>query len=178
MSTTPFDTRRLSPAKLALLARRLRGESTSRDAGIPRRPAGEAVPLPPAQHALWVVDQILPDNSVYSVHRQWWLHGSLDTEALGRSLDELVRRHEILRTTYVDAGENEPVQVIGPDRGAAFTVVDLSTGERARERAVALGEEELRRGFDLAAGPVMRVTLFRVDTEEHLLLLNMHHLAS
>jgi amino acid adenylation domain-containing protein/non-ribosomal peptide synthase protein (TIGR01720 family) len=176
MSTTPFDAR-LSPAKLALLRRRLRGEGTGGDGGIPRRPAGAPVPLPPAQHALWVVDQVLPDNSVYSVHRQWWLRGPLDTEALRRSLDELVRRHEILRTTYVDAGENEPVQVIGPDHGATLRVVDLTTGEQARERAVAMAEEDLRRGFDLVAGPVMRVSLFQVDTEEHLLLLNIHHMA-
>src|SRR5687767_5820810 len=126
MSTTPFDTRRLSPAKLALLERRLRGEGDNGDGGIPRRPPGEPVPLPPAQHALWVVDQVLPDNSVYSVYRQWWLRGPLDTGALRRSLDALVSRYEILRTTYVDAGENQPVQVIGPDRGAALHVVDLT----------------------------------------------------
>ncbi|MET0236754.1 MAG: amino acid adenylation domain-containing protein, partial [Kibdelosporangium sp.] len=179
MSTTPFDTRRLSSAKLALLERRLRGEGDNGDGGIPRRPPGEPVPLPPAQHALWVVDQVLPDNSVYGVHRQWWLRGPLDTAALRRSLDELVSRYEILRTTYVDAGENQPVQVIGPDRGADLHVVDLTTARdgRARERAVAMAEQELRCGFDLAAGPVMRVSLFRVDTEEHLLLLNIHHLA-
>ncbi|MFL6122875.1 amino acid adenylation domain-containing protein, partial [Actinophytocola sp.] len=177
MSTTPFDTRRLSPAKLALLERRLRGEGAGGDGGIPSRPAGEPVPLPPAQHALWVVDQVLPDNSVYSVHRQWWLRGPLDVDALRRALDELVRRHEILRTTYVDAGENQPVAVIGPDRGAGLRVVDLTAGERARDDAVALAQEELRRGFDLAAGPVLRVSLFRVDPGEHLLLLTMHHLA-
>jgi amino acid adenylation domain-containing protein len=180
MTTTPFDTHGLSPAKLALLARRLRGEGGNTGGGIPRRPEGEPVPLPPAQHSLWVVDQVLADNSVYSVHREWWLSGPLDPEALRRALDDLVRRHEILRTTYLDAGDNQPVQVIHPAGDADFRVVDLTgvPGGQRERRAVRLAEAELRRPFDLAAGPVFRAALFRVDTEEHLLLLNMHHLVS
>ncbi|MBP2328530.1 amino acid adenylation domain-containing protein/non-ribosomal peptide synthase protein (TIGR01720 family) [Kibdelosporangium banguiense] len=180
MTTTPFDTHGLSPAKLALLARRLRGEGGNAGGGIPRRPEGEPVALPPAQHSLWVVDQVLADNSVYSVHREWWLSGRLDPGALRRALDDLVRRHEILRTTYLDAGDNQPVQVIHPFRGADLRVVDLTgvPGGQREQRAVRLAEAELRRPFDLAAGPVFRAALFQVDIEEHLLLLNMHHLVS
>jgi amino acid adenylation domain-containing protein/non-ribosomal peptide synthase protein (TIGR01720 family) len=180
MATTPFHTQRLSPAKLALLARRLRGEGGNAGGGIPRRPEGRPVPLAPAQHSLWVVDQVLADNSVYSVHREWWLSGRLDPEALHHALDDLVRRHEILRTTYVNAEDNQPVQVIHPVGDADVRVVDLTgvPGEQRERRAVRLAEAELRRPFDLATGPVFRATLFRVDTEKHLLLLNMHHLVS
>src|SRR6478609_6380313 len=123
--------------------------------GIPARPTDEPVPLSPAQHGVWVVGQFLTDNALYGVHRELWLRGRLDAAALRRALDELVRRHEILRTTY--RGDVEAVQVIGPARGAAFEIVDAY----GRDHAVELAGAELRRPFDLERGPVFRATLLR-----------------
>ncbi len=173
MTTTPFSSRKLSPAQLALLERRLRGAG-GMGRGIPARPIDEPIPLSPAQHGLWVVGQFLTDNTLYSVHRELWLRGPLDTGALGRALDALVSRHEILRTTY--RGDTEAVQVIGPARGAAFEVVDAAG--YGRERALELAGAELRRPFDLEHGPVFRATLFSAASDDHLLVLNMHHMVS
>ncbi len=175
MTTTPFSSRKLSPAQLELLERRLRGAGgTGR--GIPARPIEQPIPLSPAQHGLWVVGQFLADNTLYSVHRELWLRGPLDANALRRALDELVRRHEILRTVY--RGDTEAFQVVGPARGAVFEVVDAADPDRGRDRAVELAGAELRRPFDLERGPVFRATLFRVSAGEHLLVLNMHHMVS
>src|SRR5262245_16902310 len=121
MTTIPSDSRQLSPAKLALLHQRLRGAGARAASGVPRRPQGARVPRPPAQHARRVVDQCLPDNAMYSVNRGLWLRGRLDVNALRASLDEVVRRHDILRTTYV--GGTEPEQVVGPVTGAALQIV-------------------------------------------------------
>ncbi|ADJ46533.1 non-ribosomal peptide synthetase [Amycolatopsis mediterranei] len=137
---------------------------------IPARPATGPVPLSPVQHGLWVVDQFLANNALYSVYRGLWLRGELDVPALRLALDELVRRHEILRTTFT--GGAEPAQVIGDVRPAAFEVVECTD----RAHAAAAAEEELRRPFDLADGPLFRTTLFGVGAREHLLLLNTHHL--
>ena len=178
MTTTSPDARELSAVKRALLAQRLSGAMGRTATDIPVRPAGAAVPLSPVQHGLWVVDQFLADNALYSVHRDLWLRGPLDLAALRGSLDELVRRHEILRTTY--AGDTAPVQVIGPPRPAEFTLTDLADLPSAERhaRAVDLAGEELRRPFDLATGPLFRACLLRLDDEEHRLLLNMHHVVS
>ncbi|MFG1644974.1 amino acid adenylation domain-containing protein [Amycolatopsis sp. NPDC049252] len=172
MTETPSGATALSPAKRALLARRLAGVPAGAG-GIPRRPEGVPVPLSPVQHGLWVVDQFLVDNTSYAVHRDLWLRGHLDVRLLRACLDELVRRHEILRTTY--AGETDPVQVVGPPRAATFAHVDVDGGQ---DRAVLLAERELRRPFDLEHGPVFRVTLFTVEPDEHLLVLAMHHIVS
>src|SRR5690242_10262906 len=122
MTAISSDPRQLSDAQRELLRRRLAGRREAASA-IPPAPAGEPVPLSPVQHGLWVVDQFLDDNALYSVHRGFWLRGELDVETMRSSVDELVRRHEILRTTY--AGDPEPVQLVNPAGHADFELVDL-----------------------------------------------------
>ncbi|MCP4661400.1 MAG: amino acid adenylation domain-containing protein, partial [bacterium] len=113
--------------------------------------------------------------------------GRLDPGALGRALSEIVRRHEVLRTTFATAG-GEPVQVVGPARALPFALCDLAGLAASDREAVARGLvlAEAVRPFDLARGPVLRVALLRLgadagdgdgDGEEHLLLLTAHHIA-
>ena len=107
------------------------------------------------------------------------LIGSLDVEALGRSLDEVMRRHEALRTTFpVVAGR--PVQVMADAQSVALVEEDLSLlGEEEREAELRrLAAEEAKRPFDLAVGPLVRARLWRLGEEEHALLLTMHHIVS
>jgi non-ribosomal peptide synthase protein (TIGR01720 family) len=181
MATTPFHEEKFSAEQRELLRRRLHAVVDD-NRRIPARPTTEAAPLSPVQHGQWVVEQLLSDNSLYNVYRQMWLHGPLDVDALTRALDELVRRHEILRTTYRQ--ESEPVQVINEAGRAGFELVDLygqadatSMGDR-REHAIEIACKRLRRTFDLGAGPVLQATLIRVDADEHLLVLTMHHIVS
>src|SRR5205807_1464040 len=105
------------------------------------------------------------------------LHGILDGVALERSLQELVRRHESLRTTLqVRAGQ--PVQVIHPAGLFRLPLVDLRslTQEERVTEAQRLIRQEAQRPCNLTQGPLLRTSLLRLDIEEHVLLLTMHHI--
>jgi amino acid adenylation domain-containing protein len=138
-----------------------------------------ALPLSFAQERLWFIDQLEPGSAVYNLPMAWRLGGALDGAALERALAEIVRRHESLRTVFTEV-DGSPEQVVAPFGGFALPVEDLSgSGEADREAAVRRrAGEEARRPFDLAAGPLFRAVLLRVDAEDHVLLLSMHHIVS
>ncbi|HEY7768546.1 amino acid adenylation domain-containing protein, partial [Longimicrobium sp.] len=138
-----------------------------------------ALPLSFAQERLWFIDRLEPGSATYHVPVAWRLGGALDEAALERSLGEIVRRHEVLRTVFAEV-DGLPVQVIAPFRAFALPVEDLSAlGEADREAAVARrAGEEAARPFDLAAGPLFRATLLRLGDEDHVLLVSMHHIVS
>ncbi|HEU4558943.1 MAG TPA: non-ribosomal peptide synthase/polyketide synthase, partial [Longimicrobium sp.] len=144
-------------------------------------PAGRmgALPLSFAQERLWFIDRLEPGSAVYNVPMAWRLGGSLDGPALERSLGEIVRRHESLRTVFAEV-DGSPVQVIVPFSGFTLPVEELSAlGGADREAAVRRrAGEEARRAFDLSAGPLFRAALLRLGEEEHVLLLSMHHIVS
>jgi amino acid adenylation domain-containing protein len=135
------------------------------------------LPLSFSQEALWFLDQLAPGRPTFNVTAAVRIAGPLDLGALQRSLDELVRRHESLRTTFVAIG-GTPHQVIAPGSRIALEAVDLTTlrpGDReaaARRRAI----DESRRPFDLDRGPLIRVSLLSLGEAEHVALLTMHHL--
>ncbi|HST60355.1 MAG TPA: amino acid adenylation domain-containing protein [Longimicrobium sp.] len=130
-----------------------------------------------AQERLWFIDRLDPGSAVYNVPVAWRLEGALDEAALERSLGEIVRRHEALRTTFTEV-DGSPVQVIAPFGGFALPVEDLSgPGEGDRDAGVRRrASEEARRPFDLAAGPLFRAALLRLGAGDHVLLLTMHHI--
>ncbi|HEX8319750.1 amino acid adenylation domain-containing protein [Longimicrobium sp.] len=132
-----------------------------------------------AQERLWFIDRLEPGSTTYNRPVAWRLAGALDEAALERALAEVVRRHEALRTTFAEV-DGSPVQVIPPFGGFALPVEDLSgLGEADRETAARRrAGEEARRAFDLAAGPLFRAVLLRLDAEDHLLLVSMHHIVS
>jgi amino acid adenylation domain-containing protein/non-ribosomal peptide synthase protein (TIGR01720 family) len=174
-SARPLDTDRLSAAKRALLQRRLAGLGTA-PATVASRDDGP-VPLSPVQRAMWAVDQMLDDNSVYSVHRVLRLRGPLDVTALQAALNDLVRRHEVLGATY---GGDPPVQRAGEVDAADLTRVDLtgmSAAARAR-KADKLVRAEVAEPFDLGEGPLLRCLLIALAADEHLLVLNTHHIVN
>ncbi len=138
-----------------------------------------ALPLSFAQERLWFIDQLEPGSAVYNIPMAWRLGGALDRAALERALGEIVRRHEALRTTFKEV-EGSPVQVVAPFGGFALPVEDLS-GLSGADREEAVRRRvggEARRAFDLAAEPLFRAVLLRVDEEDHVLLLAMHHIVS
>ncbi|HEU4556898.1 MAG TPA: amino acid adenylation domain-containing protein, partial [Longimicrobium sp.] len=138
-----------------------------------------ALPLSFAQERLWFLDRLEPGSATYNIPAALRLAGVLDERALERSLSEIVRRHEALRTVFTEV-DGSPVQVIAPFGGFALPVEDLSgLGEADREAAVGRrAGEEARRAFDLSTGPLFRATLLRLGGEDHVLLLSMHHIVS
>ena len=172
---------RLSPAKQALLALRLRERERATASGqtIPRRPGGGPVPLSFAQQRLWFLDQLEPDSPLYNITRAFRIRGPLDAGALREALDSLIARHETLRTTFV-AADGEPAQVIAEGRPAEMVVSDLppaAEGERAAE-VQRLLSAEARRPVALSRDPMLRAILLRLGAEDHVLCVTIHHIVS
>ncbi|HEX7239255.1 MAG TPA: condensation domain-containing protein, partial [Longimicrobiaceae bacterium] len=138
-----------------------------------------ALPLSFAQERLWFLDRLQPGSSFYNMPRALRLGGELDPRALEDALGEIVRRHEALRTTFAEV-EGVAVQVVAPFGGFALPVEDLSGLEEGERVAVAKGRvaEDAARPFDLERGPLFRAGLLRLEAEEHVLLLCVHHVVS
>jgi NRPS condensation-like uncharacterized protein len=146
---------------------------------ITRVPRREYMPLSYAQERLWFLDQLEPNSPAYVIPAALRLTGSLDVPALGKTFNEIVRRHETLRTTFAIL-DGQPSQLIAPERIHQLQVDDLThlaEGEReAQARQVAT--EEAHRPFDLARGPLLRTRLLRMGEREHVLVMSMHHIIS
>ncbi len=146
---------------------------------IPRRPGGGPAPLSFAQQRLWFIHQLDPLGSAYNMPYALRLRGALDVAALRRSATELARRHEAVRTVLVAAG-GEAVQVVLPAAPVPCAVVDLAAlpGVPRLAETMRRVDEEGRRPFDLARGPLLRMLLVRLAEEDWALCFTMHHVAS
>ncbi|MBD8903061.1 non-ribosomal peptide synthetase, partial [Methylobacterium bullatum] len=142
---------------------------------------GERVaPLSYAQERLWLIGRMGGDAALLHIAGGLALSGALDRDALARALDALVARHPALRTGF-RAGETDEVEAVTASFVAAsLREVSLEAEDRAlaEERLASLSREEARRPFDLAAPPLFRAVLVRMEAERHVLLLTMHHLVS
>jgi amino acid adenylation domain-containing protein len=148
-------------------------------ASIPRVARDRNLPLSFAQQRLWFIDQLEPDSYFYNVSAAVRLTGKLDVAALEQTLNELVRRHETLRTTFASI-EGQPVQLIAPSMELRLSMVELDHVAEVEREATAreLAVNEAKLPFDLSHGPLLRVTLLRLGAQEHIALLTMHHIIS
>jgi amino acid adenylation domain-containing protein len=140
----------------------------------------EPPPLSFAQERLWFLDQLRPGEISYNLPFALRLRGALDVDALERSLGEIVRRHDALRTVFREQG-GTPLQVVAPFGGFRLTRKDLGhlpVDARQAEVQRELVAEATARPFDLSTGPLFRVSLLRLGAEEHVLLLAQHHVVS
>jgi amino acid adenylation domain-containing protein len=154
--------------------------SASASAPAPRRAERTGpIPLSFAQQRLWFLDQLEPGTAYYNMPMSLRLEGALDLGALQRAFDELLRRHESLRTTF-RAEQGEPVQVILPAFSLPLAVVDLRDVPEAEREAEArrLTLQEALRPFELSTGPLLRVTVLRLEEHRYALLLTLHHIIS
>jgi amino acid adenylation domain-containing protein/FkbM family methyltransferase len=135
----------------------------------------DAPPLSFAQERLWFLHEFGGDDSVYNIPEAYRLQGRLDVPALERSFSEVVRRHEVLRTTYPIEG-GRVLQAIAPALHVDLAMVDLCGLSEPETRRLISREAALP--FDLARGPLIRTTLLRLAAEEHALLLTQHHIVS
>ncbi|MCP4664371.1 MAG: amino acid adenylation domain-containing protein, partial [bacterium] len=146
----------------------------------PPEPAARrgAPPLSFAQQRLWFLDRLEPGSVLYNVPMALRLDGRLDRRVLARALNEIVRRHEVLRTTYEEV-DGVPVQVIHPSVELPLPDPELGGLPEPRRRTEAdrLTWDDGRRPFDLERDLPLRVTLLRLGEAEHVLVLTMHHIA-
>ncbi|MTJ84459.1 MAG: amino acid adenylation domain-containing protein [Telmatospirillum sp.] len=184
------DTQALAGDRLSaqgrMLLDRLKGTAaTTRASVIARRTPCERVPLSFAQRRLWFLDRMVPDSPAYNVAIQVSLKGRLDPAILQRAIDEIVCRHDVLRTTIAEA-DGEPWQRIAERTDVPLHIVDLTDGgghgdgpdgiaghgDRLRDLMTA----EARRPFNLALGPLLRVSLYRRAPDRHVVLMTAHHI--
>jgi amino acid adenylation domain-containing protein len=171
----------LSDEQRRLLASRLRQRARpAAEGGIVRqeRQAGD-FPLSFAQQRFWFLHQLAPDTATFTVTEPHRLQGSLDVDALERSINGIVARHSVLRTTF-PVIEGKPVQRVAPSLAVTLRVEDLGAiadaerEARCRERAA----HELQQPWDLEAGPLVRAFLWRLAPDDHFFLLITHHIVS
>ena len=172
---------KLSQQKQALLEKLLREEglAVTDQPVVNRRDGSDHYPLSYAQQRLWFLDQLEPGQAFYNLPVAVRLEGEVDERVLGQVVNEVVRRHEILRTTFATVDER-PVQHIAAELTVAVSVEDLTNipnGERERQ-AQELAQMEAQTPFDLVTGPLLRVRLLRLTATEHILVFTVHHIVA
>lgn len=146
---------------------------------IPQVERAAHMPLSFAQQRLWFADQLNPDSAAYNIPAALIIEGQLDQEALRRSFEYVIQRHESLRTTFSEEN-GEGVQVIHQLERFDLPEQDLShlPDDEAMATAVAIAEEDIHSPFDLKTGPVIRCKLLRISDNQNVLIMNMHHIVS
>lgn len=160
----------LSPTeKRMLLAQRLKAKAS----------APKPFPMSFAQQRLWFLDQMQPGSTLYNIPGVVRLRGKLHLAALRKALNEIVRRHEVLRTTF-DMLNEQPVQIVAPPVGTELPVVDLCELPEDERQAETrrLYEAEGKIHFNLAQGPLLRAKLLLLPDEQQLLIFTLHHIIS
>ncbi len=174
------DVEALSATKRALLEQRRRGRAPAprtTSGPVTRRTGSGPAPLSLLQEQLWYFSRLAPDNPVYNEAVSIRKDGPFDVRAFRAAFNEIVRRHEIWRTTF-GVVDGEAVQVVLPAPTLELPLIDLSgtpTAERESE-AVRMAAEEARRTYDLERGPLLRPLLMRFAEDHHRLYMALHHL--
>lgn len=130
-----------------------------------------------AQQRLWFMDRLSPDKSGYNISNAIRLKGPLNVPALEQALGEIVRRHEVLRSSFSEK-DGQPLQITSPEYRIAFTILDLRNlpDEEKQRRIEGFAIKQANRSFDLSRAPLMRVTLLRLAAEDNVVLFTMHHI--
>ncbi|HYX14918.1 MAG TPA: condensation domain-containing protein, partial [Nostoc sp.] len=134
-------------------------------------------PVSFAQQRLWFLDQLIPDNIIYNVLTVIRLTGLLNLKVLEQTFNEILRRHESLRTTFIVL-DGQPLQAIAPSFTIPISVLNLQLlpDDERKVKVNSIINAEIEHPFDLSCGPLLRVKLLVLSNTEHILLLNMHHI--
>ncbi len=140
-------------------------------------PRDKDLPLSFAQQRLWFLDQLEPGSSAYNMPAAYRLTGQLNITALEQSLNEIIRRHEVVRTNFPSV-DGQPSQAIASTITLTLSLIDLRDHPETEREALAqrYAIEEAQQSFNLAAEPLFRVKLLRLGQAEYVLLLTMHHI--
>ncbi|MFH0341845.1 MAG: condensation domain-containing protein, partial [Chromatiales bacterium] len=173
---------RMPPGARALFEAKLRQKSAAKQYTVPTLPrSGEAQAFAQsfAQQRLWFLCQWEPHSAFYNISSALKLEGELDVATFERCINEIVKRHESLRTSFTTQG-NEAVQIIHPSADVKVSFVDLrgfSPSERDAEMR-RLAAEESERPFDLSRAPLIRVLLLQLEDMRYVTLTTLHHIIS
>ncbi|HYX27929.1 MAG TPA: condensation domain-containing protein, partial [Pyrinomonadaceae bacterium] len=171
-----------SDAKRELLERLLRGEANEHadvSQTILPRALDTKAQLSFAQERLWFLDQLMPDSPFFNVPLAVRLRRPVKLDALQRSVNEIIRRHEVLRTAFVTV-DAEPSLIISPCLESKIKIIELGSLDATTAEAESrkLIHEEVQRPFDVSRAPLIRTTLIRLSATDSILLLTMHHIVS
>jgi amino acid adenylation domain-containing protein len=154
-------------------------ESRSTTSKIPSYPRGGYFPLSFSQERLWFLDQLEPGNHAYNMPAAIRIKGRLNRTCMEQALNEILARHEVLRTNF-DTVDSQPVQIIAPKKRIPLVIKDLSglPPEGQSAETGKLTEEEAKRPFDLRTDLLVRATLLVLNEQEYIFLLTLHHIVS
>jgi amino acid adenylation domain-containing protein len=166
----------LTPAQRKLLALKLKQKAAAAETPAEAGERPSVFPASFAQRRMWLLDQLEPGSTAYSLPKVWRIPGPLDAAVLERALGELVARHETLRTR-IEEREGQPVQVVAPPAPFALEVANLAAlpADEARTELERRARADAATPFQLGEGPLFRASLLRMGAEEHVLLWNLHH---
>ncbi|MBZ6093493.1 amino acid adenylation domain-containing protein [Streptomyces olivaceus] len=128
-----------------------------------------------AQQRMWFLHRMNPDSSLYNIAAAWRLDGELDVDALERALNEIIRRHQVLRTVFPERG-GMPEPVVQDFVHRPLTLIDVSTAPDPQRSGDEVVTAEADLPFDLANGPLTRIGLVRLAPRRHILMVSMHHI--
>jgi amino acid adenylation domain-containing protein len=172
---------KLSPKQLLLLEQKLRraAPAVAAEAIIPRGSRHQPAQLSFAQERLWFLDQLRPGNPAYNLSLTIPFKGQAQDALMERSINEIIRRHEALRTTF-QTHNGKPIQVIHSEGSIALSVYDVRNLKEPSEQAQLTSEfyREMQRPFDLDKGPLIRAFLLHMTGTDHVLFILMHHIVS
>ena len=171
-----FDAQTLEALAAKVDAERARAGGVP-DAPIARVPRDRPLPLSPAQERLWFLQRLAPESTAFNMPMLLRLRGELDAGVLARALEEIVRRHEALRTVFARTPDG-PVQEIAPPAPLHLPFTDLSAETDPDAALRPLLQADAATPFDLAVGPLLRLHLVRLSATEYALLVGMHHVIS
>jgi amino acid adenylation domain-containing protein len=170
----------LTPSQRDLL--RLKLAAIKRNGGervdqAPPQARSETAPLSYAQRRVWFFTQLAPETSAYNIVQGRRLTGRLNPVLLEQSVNETVRRHDALRTVF-QSQNGEPVQAITAATTIAIRMIDLQSLSRLESEGILnrLSIEDAGRFFDLAQGPLVRITVLKLGAREHVMLITLHHI--
>src|SRR5262249_33499280 len=146
---------------------------------LQREPRADLIPLSYAQERLWIIERMEGGTPIFNLIGVVRLTGELHVAALEGSLNEVVKRHESLRTRFDEVGR-VPAQIVMDERPLRLEIADLDDGTQDEREAVMRRfiEAEAAQPFDLTHEPLLRAKLLRFETNHHTLILTMHHIIS
>ncbi len=172
---------RLTPAQREKLAQRLKGSAApkSQPAASLKRRNGLDYPMTPEQKHMWLIQQVDPSLNYFNHSHALLLQGEFDLSAMQRAIDEVVRRHENLRASFPEVN-GQPRAVTAPELHIPIPLVNVPEFpvEDRKERLQKLVNEEIARPMDLLRGPLVRLTVYRINEQEHAVVLIVHHIVT